>query len=31
MASATLSPAKLKKILECLEGNWQAEMEGYST
>jgi len=31
MASATLSPAKLRKILECLEGNWQAEMEGYST
>ena len=31
MASATLSPAKLKKVLECLEGNWQAEMEGYST
>src|SRR5580698_5651172 len=31
MASATQSPVKLKKILECLRGNWQAEMEGYST
>jgi VIT1/CCC1 family predicted Fe2+/Mn2+ transporter/rubrerythrin len=29
MAKETLSPAKLKKVLEALEGNWQAEMEGY--
>lgn len=31
MASATLSSAKLKKVLAALEGNWQAEMEGYHT
>ena len=31
MAIATLSPAKLKKVLAALEGNWQAEMEGYHT
>jgi VIT1/CCC1 family predicted Fe2+/Mn2+ transporter len=29
MAKETLSPAKLKKVLAALEGNWQAEMEGY--
>jgi VIT1/CCC1 family predicted Fe2+/Mn2+ transporter/rubrerythrin len=28
---ATLSSAKLKKVLAALEGNWQAEMEGYHT
>jgi vacuolar iron transporter family protein len=27
----TLTGARLKKILEALEGNWQAEMEGYKT
>jgi VIT1/CCC1 family predicted Fe2+/Mn2+ transporter/rubrerythrin len=26
-----LSGAKLKKVLAALEGNWQAEMEGYNT
>ena len=26
-----LTGARLKKILEALEGNWQAEMEGYHT
>jgi vacuolar iron transporter family protein len=26
-----LNSAKLKKVLAALEGNWQAEMEGYST
>jgi len=26
-----LNGAKLKKVLEALEGNWQAEMEGYHT
>ena len=26
-----MNPAKLKKVLEALEGNWKAEMEGYST
>lgn len=31
MATSTLSPAKLKKVLAALEGNWQAEMEGYHT
>lgn len=31
MATAAMSGAKLKKILAALEGNWQAEMEGYST
>jgi VIT1/CCC1 family predicted Fe2+/Mn2+ transporter/rubrerythrin len=28
---ATLSGAKRKKVLAALEGNWQAEMEGYHT
>jgi VIT1/CCC1 family predicted Fe2+/Mn2+ transporter/rubrerythrin len=31
MAKETLSGAKLKRVLEALEGNWQAEMEGYHT
>jgi len=31
VAIATVSGAKLKKILAALEGNWQAEMEGYHT
>ena len=31
MAKETLSGAKLKKVLAALEGNWQAEMEGYHT
>jgi VIT1/CCC1 family predicted Fe2+/Mn2+ transporter/rubrerythrin len=31
MATATMNPAKLKKVLAALEGNWQAEMEGYHT
>jgi len=31
MANGTLSAAKLKKVLTALEGNWQAEMEGYHT
>lgn len=31
MAREEFSPAQLKKILEALEGNWQAEMEGYHT
>ena len=31
MANGTLSGAKLKKVLTALEGNWQAEMEGYHT
>ena len=31
MATATLSSARLKKVLAALEGNWQAEMEGYHT
>jgi VIT1/CCC1 family predicted Fe2+/Mn2+ transporter/rubrerythrin len=31
MANATLSSAKLKKVLAALEGDWQAEMEGYHT
>jgi len=29
--TGTLSAVKLKKVLEALEGNWQAEMEGYHT
>ena len=29
MASSILSSAKLRKVLAALEGNWQAEMEGY--
>jgi VIT1/CCC1 family predicted Fe2+/Mn2+ transporter/rubrerythrin len=31
VANGTLSPAKLKKVLAALEGNWQAEMEAYHT
>jgi vacuolar iron transporter family protein len=31
MPTAAVSAAKLKKILDALEGNWQAEMEGYQT
>lgn len=31
MATSSLSGAKLKKVLAALEGNWQAEMEGYHT
>lgn len=31
MATASMSPAKLKKVLAALEGNWQAEMEGFYT
>jgi VIT1/CCC1 family predicted Fe2+/Mn2+ transporter/rubrerythrin len=31
VASPTFSGAKLKKVLAALEGNWQAEMEGYHT
>ncbi|MGA2672029.1 MAG: VIT1/CCC1 transporter family protein [Terracidiphilus sp.] len=31
MANGTMSGAKLKKVLAALEGNWQAEMEGYHT
>ncbi|MGO9318409.1 MAG: VIT1/CCC1 transporter family protein [Terracidiphilus sp.] len=31
MAKETLSGAKLKRVLEALEGNWHAEMEGYHT
>ena len=31
MPTATLSGAKLKKVLAALEGNWQAEMEGHHT
>ena len=31
MATATMTAAKLKKVLAALEGNWQAEMEGYYT
>jgi VIT1/CCC1 family predicted Fe2+/Mn2+ transporter/rubrerythrin len=31
MPTSTMSAAKLKKILEALEANWRAEMEGYST
>jgi vacuolar iron transporter family protein len=29
MATATLSGAKLKKVLAALESNWQAEIQGY--
>jgi VIT1/CCC1 family predicted Fe2+/Mn2+ transporter/rubrerythrin len=31
MPNGTLSAAKLKKVLAALEGDWQAEMEGYHT
>jgi VIT1/CCC1 family predicted Fe2+/Mn2+ transporter/rubrerythrin len=31
MATAAMNPAKLKKVLAALDGNWQAEMEGYHT
>ena len=31
MAKEEISPTLRTKILECLEGNWQAEMEGYHT
>lgn len=31
MAKELLNPAKVAKVLEALEGNWQAEMEGYYT
>ncbi|MGH9589072.1 MAG: VIT1/CCC1 transporter family protein [Terracidiphilus sp.] len=31
MATSMISGAKLKKVLAALEGNWQAEMEGYRT
>lgn len=31
MATATMNSAKLKKVLAALDGNWQAEMEGYHT
>jgi VIT1/CCC1 family predicted Fe2+/Mn2+ transporter/rubrerythrin len=31
MAIGTLSSTKIKKVLAALEGNWQAEMEGYHT
>ncbi len=31
MAKEVLSGPRLKKVLEALEGNWQAEMEGYYT
>ncbi len=31
MPIATLSGAKLKRVLAALDGNWQAEMEGYHT
>jgi VIT1/CCC1 family predicted Fe2+/Mn2+ transporter/rubrerythrin len=31
VAKEALSGAKLKKVLTALEGNWQAEMEGYHT
>jgi VIT1/CCC1 family predicted Fe2+/Mn2+ transporter/rubrerythrin len=31
VATGTLSGTKLKKVLEALEANWQAEMEGYHT
>jgi vacuolar iron transporter family protein len=31
MPIATMSSAKTKRILAALEGNWQAEMEGYHT
>lgn len=31
VAKEVLNPAKVKQVLEALEGNWQAEMEGYYT
>ena len=31
MANGALSSAKLQKVLAALDGNWQAEMEGYHT
>jgi vacuolar iron transporter family protein len=31
MPATTTNAARVKKILEALEGNWQAEMEGYYT
>jgi len=31
VTTGTLSGVKLKKVLGALEGNWQAEMEGYHT
>jgi len=31
VANGTLSSAKLTKVLAALEGNWQAEMEGFHT
>ena len=31
MAKEALNGAKLKKVLEALEGNWRAEMEGHHT
>ena len=31
MATTVLSPAKLKKVLEALEENWQAEIEAHHT
>ena len=31
VANAVLNGTKLKKVLEALEANWQAEMEGYHT
>jgi VIT1/CCC1 family predicted Fe2+/Mn2+ transporter/rubrerythrin len=31
MANGALSSNKLQKVLEALEGNWQAEMEGFHT
>ena len=31
MSTAALTAAKLKKVLEALEANWQAEMQGYHT
>ncbi len=31
MAKEVLNAARLKKVLTALEGNWQAEMEGYHT
>ena len=31
MATSVLSPAKLKKVLEALEANWQAEIEAHHT
>jgi VIT1/CCC1 family predicted Fe2+/Mn2+ transporter/rubrerythrin len=31
MPNETMNPAKLKKILAALAGNWQAEMEGFHT